>query len=107
MDIEAAKSRVKVCRVPGLLTRAVAEHALPAATINRKTHKAYNRVKGTNFALNGLLGLTCTVKQLAWWVKNQAKGFATLCWALDVKSGIRHLPDASLTEKLPAILKSC
>jgi D-lactate dehydrogenase len=36
---------------------AVAEHALALImTLNRKTHKAYNRVREQNFSLNGLLG---------------------------------------------------
>jgi D-lactate dehydrogenase len=35
----------------------VAEHALALIlTLNRKTHKAYNRVREQNFSLNGLLG---------------------------------------------------
>ncbi|RYY50505.1 MAG: 2-hydroxyacid dehydrogenase [Chitinophagaceae bacterium] len=58
LDIEAAKQYdIRVCRVPAYSPEAVAEHALALImTLNRKTHKAYNRVREQNFALNGLLG---------------------------------------------------
>ncbi|WP_149275943.1 2-hydroxyacid dehydrogenase [Pareuzebyella sediminis] len=58
VDLEAAKRfGITVCRVPAYSPEAVAEHALAMLqTINRKTHKAYNRVREQNFALNGLLG---------------------------------------------------
>jgi D-lactate dehydrogenase len=45
--------------VPAYSPEAVAEHAVAMLlTINRKTHKAYNRVREQNFSLNGLLGFT-------------------------------------------------
>lgn len=48
---------LKVCRVPAYSPHAVAEHAVAMIlTLNRKTHKAYQRVKEQNFSLNGLLG---------------------------------------------------
>jgi len=58
VDIHAAeKHHIKVCRVPAYSPEAVAEHALAMMlTLNRKTHKAYNRVREQNFSLNGLLG---------------------------------------------------
>lgn len=58
VDLEAAKRfGITVCRVPAYSPEAVAEHAVAMLqTINRKTHKAYNRVREQNFALNGLLG---------------------------------------------------
>lgn len=58
VDLEAAKKHnVKVCRVPAYSPEAVAEHAMAMIlTLNRKTHKAYNRVREQNFSLNGLLG---------------------------------------------------
>lgn len=58
VDLEAAKKHnIKVCRVPAYSPQAVAEHAMAMIlTLNRKTHKAYNRVREQNFALNGLLG---------------------------------------------------
>ncbi len=58
VDIEVAKQYgIKVCRVPAYSPASVAEHtAAMILTLNRKTHKAYNRVREQNFALNGLLG---------------------------------------------------
>ena len=58
VDLEAAKEfGIKVCRVPAYSPEAVAEHTMAMLlTLNRKTHKAYNRVREQNFALNGLLG---------------------------------------------------
>lgn len=58
VDVEAAeKHGIKVTRVPAYSPQAVAEHALALIlTLNRKTHKAYNRVKEGNFSLNNLIG---------------------------------------------------
>ncbi|MEN9909866.1 MAG: hypothetical protein RLZZ540_3015 [Bacteroidota bacterium] len=58
VNLEAAKKHnLKVCRVPAYSPEAVAEHAMAMIlTLNRKTHKAYNRVREQNFSLNGLLG---------------------------------------------------
>jgi len=58
VDLEAAKANgLRICRVPAYSPEAVAEHALALIlTLNRKTHKAYNRVREQNFSLNGLLG---------------------------------------------------
>lgn len=60
VDLDAAKANdIHVCRVPAYSPEAVAEHALAMIlTLNRKTHKAYNRVREQNFALHGLLGFT-------------------------------------------------
>jgi D-lactate dehydrogenase len=53
----ASEHGIRVCRVPAYSPEAVAEHAVAMLlTLNRKTHKAYNRVREQNFALNGLLG---------------------------------------------------
>lgn len=58
VDLDAARDfGISVCRVPAYSPEAVAEHAMAMLlTLNRKTHKAYNRVREQNFALNGLLG---------------------------------------------------
>ncbi|MEC4115491.1 2-hydroxyacid dehydrogenase [Myroides phaeus] len=54
---EAHKHNIKVCRVPAYSPEAVAEHTLALLfTLNRKIHKAYNRVREQNYSLNGLLG---------------------------------------------------
>lgn len=58
VDLVAAKEAgIQVCRVPAYSPEAVAEHAVALIlTLNRKTHKAYNRVREQNFSLNGLIG---------------------------------------------------
>jgi D-lactate dehydrogenase len=58
VDLKAARALgMKVLRVPAYSPYAVAEHAVALLlTLNRKTHKAYNRVRDGNFALEGLLG---------------------------------------------------
>ncbi len=53
----AAESGVVVARVPAYSPHAVAEHTLALMlTLNRKTHRAFNRVREGNFRLEGLLG---------------------------------------------------
>ena len=58
VDLAAAKEMgVSVVRVPAYSPYAVAEHALALMmALNRKTHRAFNRVREGNFALHGLLG---------------------------------------------------
>lgn len=58
VDLKVArKMNIKVVRVPSYSPHAVAEHAVALImTLNRKTHKAYNRVREHNFALNKLMG---------------------------------------------------
>lgn len=58
IDIEAAAHKnIKVVRVPAYSPQAVAEHAVALIlTLNRKTHKAYNRIKEGNFSLEKLMG---------------------------------------------------
>lgn len=53
----AAKLGVTVMRVSFYSPYAVAEHAVALLqTLNRKTHRAYNRVRDNNFLLDGLVG---------------------------------------------------
>jgi D-lactate dehydrogenase len=58
VDIESAcRNHLKVLRVPAYSPSAVAEHALALImTLNRKTHKAYNRVREGNFSIERLTG---------------------------------------------------
>lgn len=58
VNLAAAKeNNIAVVRVPAYSPHAVAEHALALImTLNRKTHKAYNRVREGNFSLNRLTG---------------------------------------------------
>jgi D-lactate dehydrogenase len=58
VDLEAAKRfGIPVVRVPNYSPYAVAEHAVALLlSLNRKVHKAFNRVRELNFALDGLVG---------------------------------------------------
>lgn len=54
---KANELRIRVARVPAYSPYAVAEHAVGMIlTLNRKYHKAYNRVREGNFSIDGLLG---------------------------------------------------
>jgi D-lactate dehydrogenase len=58
VDVQAAaRLGMRVARVPAYSPHAVAEHTLALMLcLNRKIHRAYNRVRDGNFALDGLLG---------------------------------------------------
>jgi D-lactate dehydrogenase len=58
VDLEVAdRLGLSVVRVPAYSPHAVAEHALALLlAINRKTHRAFNRVREGNFSLTGLVG---------------------------------------------------
>jgi D-lactate dehydrogenase len=64
VDIESAFSNnIKVLRVPAYSPTAVAEHATALIlTLNRKTHKAYNRVREGNFSIERLTGFELSGK---------------------------------------------
>lgn len=53
----AANAGITVSRVPAYSPHAVAEHTVALLLgLNRKVHRAYNRVRDSNFSLEGLLG---------------------------------------------------
>jgi D-lactate dehydrogenase len=58
VDLKAAANLgIKVARVANYSPYSVAEHAVGLVlTLNRKLHKAYNRVREDNFSLDGLMG---------------------------------------------------
>jgi D-lactate dehydrogenase len=58
VDLVAAKALgLRVARVPAYSPYAVAEHTLGLLlTLNRKIHKAYNRVREGNYSIEGLVG---------------------------------------------------
>ena len=58
VDLTAVKAQgLSVVRVPAYSPHAVAEHAVALIlTLNRKTHKAYNRIREGNFSLERLTG---------------------------------------------------
>lgn len=58
VDLDAARELgVRVVRVPAYSPHAVAEHTLALLlALNRKIHRAFNRVRELNFSLGGLVG---------------------------------------------------
>ncbi|MDJ1499732.1 2-hydroxyacid dehydrogenase [Xanthocytophaga agilis] len=58
VDLSACREEgIQVVRVPAYSPYSVAEHTVALIlTLNRKTHRAYNRVKEGNFSLDGLMG---------------------------------------------------
>ncbi len=58
VDLRAAREAgMVVARVPAYSPHAVAEHTVALIlTLNRKTHRAFNRVREGNFALDGMMG---------------------------------------------------
>lgn len=58
VDLHAAQAAgITVMRVPAYSPHAVAEHTLALMlTLNRRVHRAFNRVREGNFSIDGLLG---------------------------------------------------
>ncbi|MDL5053528.1 2-hydroxyacid dehydrogenase, partial [Oscillatoria laete-virens NRMC-F 0139] len=58
VDLKAAAALgISIARVPAYSPYAVAEHAVGLLmTLNRRLHRAYNRVREGNFSLDGLMG---------------------------------------------------
>jgi D-lactate dehydrogenase len=58
VDLKAASEfGIRVVRVPAYSPQSVAEHSLALImTLNRKTHRAFNRVRESNFSLEHLTG---------------------------------------------------
>ena len=62
---EAERLGLTVLRVPAYSPHAVAEHAVGLMlTLNRKFHRAYNRVREQNFSLQGLMGFDMHAKSV-------------------------------------------
>ncbi len=79
VDLSMAKQlNIHISRVPAYSPEAVAEHTLALIlTLNRKLHKAYNRVKEDNFSLVGLLGFNLANKTIG--VVGTGKIGSTFC----------------------------
>jgi D-lactate dehydrogenase len=67
VDLKAAEHfGMKVVRVVDYSPNSVAEHAVALLmAINRKIHRAYNRTRDSNFALDGLMGFDLCGKTVA------------------------------------------
>lgn len=82
VDIQAAKDhKIKVVRVPAYSPESIAEHTMALIlTLNRKTHKAYNRIREGNFSLNKLIGFNLYQKTVG--VIGTGKIGAAFCYIL-------------------------
>lgn len=65
VDLEAAKGKLKIMRVPSYSPEAVAEFAMAQIlTVNRQTHRAYVRIRDFNMNINGLMGVNLYKKTI-------------------------------------------
>ncbi len=90
VDVKAAaKYGVRIVRVPAYSPYSVAEHTLALIlALNRKIHRAYNRVRDGNFALDGLMGHELRNQtvgiigtgRIGLAVAQILKGFGCICW---------------------------
>lgn len=65
VDINAAKDKIAILRVPSYSPEAVAEYAMALLlTVNRFTHRAYTRTRDFNMSINGLMGETLSGKTI-------------------------------------------
>lgn len=57
VDLNEAKGKLRIMRVPSYSPEAVAEFAMTQLlTVNRQTHRAYVRIRDFNMNINGLMG---------------------------------------------------
>jgi D-lactate dehydrogenase len=66
VDLKATKRLgFNVVRVPAYSPQAVAEHSIALLqTLNRHTHRAYNRVRDSNFSIEGFIGFDLYKKNI-------------------------------------------
>lgn len=124
VDLEAAgKLGIRVVRVPAYSPHAVAEFAVALIlTLNRKTHKAYNRVREANFSLDRLTGFDLVGKtvgvigtgQIGQVFARIMTGFGCRVRAFDLiankeleASGVVYLPLMEVLEQADIISLHC
>ncbi len=124
VDLPAATAAgIAVGRVPAYSPHAVAEHAVALIqTLNRKTHRAYNRVRDGNFALDGLMGFDLHGKtvgivgtgQIGQVMARIMTGFGCHVIASDpypsgdcIAMGVTYLPAADLFARSDIISLQC
>ena len=124
VDLVAAKeNQVAVVRVPAYSPHAVAEHAVAMImTLNRKTHKAYNRVREGNFSLQRLTGFDLYGKtvgvigtgKIGRCFAQIMRGFGCKVFAFDMvtdkeleKNGVKYVPLTDLLRQSDIISMHC
>ncbi|NKQ36160.1 MAG: 2-hydroxyacid dehydrogenase [Chloroflexi bacterium] len=124
VDLAAARDLdMTVVRVPAYSPYAVAEHTVGLIlSLNRKIHRAYNRVRDGNFALDGLLGFDLHGRtvgligtgQIGAVTANILNGFGCSLLAYDPYPnpaceaiGVRYVPLAELLAESDIITLHC
>jgi D-lactate dehydrogenase len=124
VDLQAAQANgISIVRVPAYSPYAVAEHAVALIlTLNRKTHKAYNRVREGNFSLEKLTGFDLHGKtvgvigtgKIGQLFSDIMLGFGCTVLAFDViadkdleKKGVEYLPLVKLLPRCDIISLHC
>lgn len=124
VDLNAAQSLgIKIARVPAYSPHAVAEHTIGLIlSLNRKLHRAFNRVRENNFSLDGLLGFDLFGKtvgvvgtgQIGQVVARILIGFGCSVIATDpapneecLKIGVRYVDWATLCQESRIITFHC
>lgn len=124
VDLAAARAHhIPVVRVPAYSPYAVAEHAVALIlALNRKTHKAYNRVREGNFSLERLTGFDLHGKtvgvigtgQIGQVFARIMQGFGCRVLAFDIianrnmeAGGIEYLPLIKLLPECDIISLHC
>ena len=119
----AQEKGIGICRVPSYSPQAIAEHTIALIlTLNRKTHKAYNRVREGNFSLNGLMGFNLYQKtvgiigtgQIGTALANILYGFGCKILAFDpqpnkccIKFGLSYVSLDSLLKNSDIVSLNC
>jgi D-lactate dehydrogenase len=124
IDLEAARRLgLTVARVPAYSPYAVAEHTLALMlTLERKVHRAVNRVREGNFALEGLLGSELHGRtvgivgtgRIGATVARVLSGFGVTLLATDVRTdpacealGVRYVPLEELLAASDVVTLHC
>lgn len=124
VDLRAAKDRgIAIVRVPAYSPYSVAEHAVALIlTLNRKTHKAYNRVREGNFSLEKLTGFDLHGKtvgvigtgKIGQLFSQIMQGFGCTVLAFDLiadkelqQKGVEYLPLAKMLPQCDIISLHC
>jgi D-lactate dehydrogenase len=124
VDLQAAKTNgITIVRVPAYSPYAVAEHAVALIlTLNRKTHKSYNRVREGNFSLEKLTGFDLHGKtvgvigtgKIGQLFSDIMLGFGCKVLAFDIfadkeleKKGVEYLPLVKLLPRCEIISLHC
>ncbi|OHD15152.1 MAG: hydroxyacid dehydrogenase [Spirochaetes bacterium GWD1_27_9] len=106
VDLNASYKKLHIVRVPMYSPYAVAEHAIALIlTLNRKTHKAFNRTREGNFNINGLLGFDLYGKtvgvlgtgKIGKIFINILKGFGTKVLAYDLYPDLEYAKQNGFT----------